>query len=237
MFHCRDNRGMWGKRMCVVVLLALTLAACGGPSREDYKAAATSAGAMADRDLHGRWVADRFAELEKATSWAEWAPATTRINCEGDHASSFGQADPGTVSCTSSWVRQAGFDGELSDRIRAFGEIVRASEWTEVGSTIAQPIDYYRQFRGRPEGPNRVYDASNLPGVGYSRQVAGSTRTGLGESWTEAGQPVLERPETSSDLFTHTSGPNQHALITEQLTRHHYVMTLTMSTSQTYPTP
>jgi hypothetical protein len=60
---------------------------------------------------------------------------------------------------------------------------------------------------------------------------------GLSESWTEAGQPVLEHPESSSDLFTRTSGPNQHALITEQLTRHRYVMTLTMSSRQTYPTP
>lgn len=223
--------------MCVVVLLVLALAACGGPSREDYKAAATSAGAMADRDLHDRWVADRFAELEKATSWAEWGPAATRITCEVDRASFFGQADPGTVSCSSRWVRQAGFDGELADRIRAFDEIVRAHEWAEGASSIEQPIDYYRQFRGRPEGANRVYDASNLPGVGYSRQVAGTSRMGLGESWTEAGQPVLEHPELSSDLFTHTSGPNQHALITEQLTRHRYVMTLTMNTSQTYPAP
>ncbi|UJW32502.1 hypothetical protein L3Q67_01555 [Saccharothrix sp. AJ9571] len=64
-----------------------------------------------------------------------------------------------------------------------------------------------------------------------------TTRMVLSESWTEAGQPVLERPEPSSDLFTHTSGPNQHALITDQLTRHHYVMTVTMHTTQTYPTP
>ncbi|OKJ91945.1 hypothetical protein AMK34_33620 [Amycolatopsis sp. CB00013] len=222
--------------MCVAVLLTLTLAACGGPSWEDYKAAATGADAAADRDRHDRWAADRFAELEKATSWAEWGPATTRTICEADRASSFGQSDPGTVTCTSTWVRQAGFDGELPDRIRAFDEIVKTHEWSESAGSITQPIDYYRQFRGRPEGPNRVYDASDLPGVGYTRQVADTTRMGLGESWTEAGQPVREHPEPSSDLFTHTSGPNQHALITEQLTRHHYVMTLTMSTRQTYPT-
>ncbi|UJW32503.1 hypothetical protein L3Q67_01560 [Saccharothrix sp. AJ9571] len=152
----------------MVVLLVLALAACGGPSREDYQAAATSAGAMADRDLHDRWVADRFAELEKATSWAEWGPVRTLITCQVDRASSFDQADPNTVSCASSWVRQAGFDGELSDRIRAFDEIVRAHEWFGEVNEIAPPIDYYRQFRGRPEGPNRVYDASNLPGIGYS---------------------------------------------------------------------
>ncbi|MBB5850268.1 hypothetical protein ACFQ05_23945 [Amycolatopsis umgeniensis] len=235
-FTCRDNHRMWGKRMCLVVPLVLAVAACGGPSREDYKAAATSAGAMADRDLHDRWVADRFAELEKATSWAEWGPVATRILCNVDRASSFGQATPNTVSCSSAWVRQAGFDGELPDRIRAFDEIVRAHAWAGHANSIAQPIEYYSKFRGRPEGPGRVYDASNLPGVGYSRQVADTGDMGLGESWTEAGQPVLERPEPSSDLFTHTSGPKQPALITEQLTRHRYVMTLTMSTTQTYPT-
>jgi hypothetical protein len=223
--------------MCVVVLLALALAACGGPSREDYKAAATSAEAMADRDLHGRWAADRFVELEQATSWAEWGPATTRTTCNVDRASSFGQADPNTVSCASSWMRQAGFDGELSDRIRAFDEIVKAHEWAEGANSIAQPIEYYRQFRGRPEGPNRVYDASNLPGVGYFRYMAETTRMDLSVSWTEAGQPVREHPEPSSDLFTHSSEPNQHALITEQLTRHHYVMTVTMHTMQTYSPP
>ncbi|MEU3622491.1 hypothetical protein [Amycolatopsis coloradensis] len=221
----------------MVVLLALASVACGGPTREDYKAAATSAAAMADRDLHDRWVADRFVELARATSWAEWGPAATRITCEVDRASFFGQADPRTVSCVSSWVRQAGFDGELSDRIRAFDQIVRAHEWAGGAGSIAQPIDYYRQFRGRPDGPNRVYDASNLPGVGYSRQMGGTTDMGLAESWTEAGQPVLDHPEPSSDLFAHASGPNQHALITEQLTRHRYVMTLTVSTRQTYPTP
>ncbi|MBE1579690.1 hypothetical protein ACFORH_31730 [Amycolatopsis roodepoortensis] len=168
----------------MVVLLALALAACGGPSWEDYKAAATN-GTMADRELHDRWVADRFAEVEKSTPWAEWGPARTVITCEVDRASSFGQADPNTVSCASSWVRQAGFDGELPDRIRSFDDIVRAHEWFGHADSIAQPIDYYRQFRGRPEGPNRVYDASNLPGVGYSRHLDDATRIGLGESWTE----------------------------------------------------
>lgn len=160
---------MWGKRTCVVVLLALALAACGGPSWEDYKAAATN-GTMADRELHDRWVADRFAEVEKSTPWAEWGPARTVITCEVDRASSFGQADPNTVSCASSWVRQAGFDGELPDRIRSFDDIVRAHEWFGHADSIAQPIDYYRQFRvarrARTGSTTRVtFPASVTPGT------------------------------------------------------------------------
>jgi hypothetical protein len=122
------------------VVLLLALAACGGPTREDYRAAATSARAVADRDLHGRWTTNRSAELQEATSWAEWGPATIRITCQVDHATSFRQADPGTVTCVSS--------------------------------------------------------------------VAKTIRVNLGESWTGAGTP-----RASSDLFTHTTGPNQHALI------------------------
>jgi hypothetical protein len=82
---------------------------------------------------------------------------------------------------------------------RRFDEIVRAYEWTEVGSTIAQPIDYYWQFRGRPEGPEpglrreqpsrrrllptggrlhphgtrRVLDRSGTAGTGAPRDVVG----------------------------------------------------------------
>lgn len=167
----------------------------------------------------------------------EWGPARTHITCQADHASSFSEPDPNTVSCASTWVRQAGFDGELPDRIRLFDEIVKAQEWSGEPSSITQAIDYYRQFRGRPEGPNRVYDASDLPHVGYFRHVEDTTRMVFSVSWTEAGQPVLEAPEASSHLYTHTSGPNQHALITEHLTRHHYVMTLTMHTTRTYPMP
>jgi hypothetical protein len=121
----------------MVALLVLVLTACGGPSREDYAAAATSTRAMADRELHDRWVADRFAELDKAVSWAEWAPMSIRENCQADYASSFGQADPGTVSCTTIWARQAGFDGELPDRIRAFDEIVKAHAWSEGATSIS----------------------------------------------------------------------------------------------------
>ena len=104
-------------------------------------------------------------------------------------------------------------------------------------------IDYYRMFRGRPEGP-RTYDASNLPPAEYWGQGEpcgrGSPSWALSQRWLEAGQPVphdeATPPGWSRELAVYwQEDPLNHAAVTTRLlSQQQYVAVVTLSLTCSY---
>jgi hypothetical protein len=225
------------------VVCAGLLSGC-GPSRGEYVAAATSPTAGAERARYDRWAQDRFAELRALLPWAEWSALRVNETCEVDTATSFGGRDPGTVTCTTGRSLEAGFDGDLVERIKAFDAVAHELGWADGPHTAQAAIQYYQLYRGRPEGPV-PYGAGHLPGAGYSSnrppEAAGCTGPGaLGEDWAEKPASTVqwrltEIPLGSTPLFERITGPDPFAAASDQLTRHAFVMTLGIGSRCTYP--
>lgn len=116
---------------------------------------------------------------------------------------------------------------------------IRRTGWQPTNTGVEGPIEYYRQFRGRPEGQH-AYGAGDLPGVGYNRpeppEAAGciTSTLGIGVFWSEQLAPAEDSlREAQSSVFERTSGPDPYATMTSLLARHDCAMVLTTSTSRT----
>jgi hypothetical protein len=230
-------------RNAATVALAMacttTIAACGS-GQPDYRAAATSTTAQQARERDDRAGEQAFAALKSQLPWGEWTETRIHETCAVDSSSSFGSPDPHTITCDASRRRQIGFDGDLVGRMREVDTSIRRTGWQPTNTGVEGPIEYYRQFRGRPEGQH-AYGAGDLPGVGYDRpelpEAAGciTATLGIGVSWSEQLVPAVEGSlrEAQSSVFERTSGPAPYATMTSLLARHDYVMVLTTSTSCT----
>ncbi|WP_372666676.1 hypothetical protein [Amycolatopsis kentuckyensis] len=123
------------------------------------RAAAGSEAARTNRTLHDRWATTPLAQLRQELPAAQWTEPRVREVCEADYATNFGERDPGTLTCVTDYGRQAGFDGELPDVLRAVDAATRKLGWSDRDQRLVTALAYYETtHRG---------DAATVPAVTY----------------------------------------------------------------------
>ncbi len=119
--------------------------------------------------------------------WAEWAQPWTREVCEIDSATEFGAGSPETITCRTTYSREAGFDGDFPACLGEIDAAGRASGWHEDRGGRQSAVDYYRVT----EAQAGKVDAGSVPAVSYlvpepAPGTTGCTSPGyVGESWVE----------------------------------------------------
>ncbi|WP_086676863.1 hypothetical protein [Amycolatopsis pretoriensis] len=147
--------------------------------------------------------------------------------CEADYATSFGERDPGTLTCLTDYARQAGFDGELPDVLRAVDAATRKLGWSDRDQRLETALAYYETtHRG---------DAATVPAVTYlvPEPASGTTDCGgpssLSVSSVERSsapwaKEFVERP-VYDPVFERSSGPPAATTAPELLRGHRFVLT------------
>lgn len=94
--------------------------------------------------------------------------------CEADHATAFGAPAPGTITCETGYVRQAGFDGDLPDLLRAVDVAARKLGWSDRDGRLQTALGYYETSRraGTP------VDAGVVPAISYTVPPPAAGTTG-----------------------------------------------------------
>jgi len=226
----------WGWRVAVVAVVAGCVAwveAGTSLSHDDYRAAADSAAARANREINDRWAAKPLTDVAPRLPWAEWAEPRTREVCEVDYATEFGARDPGTITCRMSYSRTAGFDGDFLARIGEVDAAGRTLGWLEGGRVLRSSVEYYR-ITAAEAG---AVDAGTVPAVSYlapepAPGTTGCTTPGyVSESWAQRSTELsgmFGEGSSAGALFERSSGPPPGPTATDLLTRHQYVMTFTL---------
>lgn len=228
----------WGRLVAGAMAFAVgagLVTACGPSfSRADYEAAAQSAAARADRTISDQWGTTPLARLGQELPAGQWTGVRVREVCEADHATSFGAAEPGTITCETNYVRQGGFDGELPDVLRTVDTAARKLGWSEGDGTLQVALGYYETgHRG-----GAPVDAASVPAIGYTVPPPAEGGTGcssasyLRESSVERSSDPLrtsftERP-VYNPVFERSSGPLAVTTAPELLRGHRFVLTFAL---------
>jgi hypothetical protein len=248
--RCEAGSRGWVVRWKVWVAVVLLVAGCGAsPSRADFKRTADSEEVARGREAAARVAGERVAALRAAMPWAQWSESSVDHVCGSETTSALFAPIPDYLVCFSVFTQYVAFDTDLAEEIRAFDAAAVGAGWGDSVQPVDIPIQYYRDYRGRPEG-SRTYDASNLPEITYSD--AGSTLFTCGGSgpsmmlrqrWLEAGQPlpVDERQSTTAGLSLdhppvfEEHDPLEHERVkTAALQQHRYLAVVTVMAQCVY---
>ncbi|MEV6627356.1 hypothetical protein AB0M83_28555 [Amycolatopsis sp. NPDC051106] len=228
----------WGWRVAGVAVVAGCVAwveAGTSLSPDDYRAAADSGAARANREINDRWAAKPLTDVSPRLPWAEWAEPSTRELCEVDSATEIGAGNPGTITCRTTYSRKAGFDGDFPARLGEIDAAVRASGWLEDLGGRQSALDYYRVTEAR----TGKVDVGTVPETSYllperAPGTPGCTSPGaVTESWVERSTDLsrgFDDGPVADALFERASGPQWRPTAADLLTRHRYVVTFALST-------
>ena len=225
----------WGRFVfgAAVFVLCVSVTTGCGPShtRAEYEAAAQSAAARANREIDDRWAATPLARLGQELPGGQWTEARVREVCDADHPTSFGSPDPGTITCETNYARQAGFDGDLPDLLRAVDAAARKLGWSDDDGRLRTALGYYETSRraGTP------VDAEFVPAITYTvaPPTAGTTgcsspgylrETSMERSSAPWAKDVTERA-VHNPVFERSSGPPAATTAPELLRAHRFVLT------------
>ncbi|WP_309112836.1 hypothetical protein [Saccharothrix sp.] len=238
-------------KVLVRVLPALLmLVGCASPS-VDYKAVAHGEQATRDRETAARVAGERMAALREAMPGTRWLESSVDHTCGTESSGGLFARKTEHLLCFTVSTQYIGFDTELADEIRAFDAAAAGTGWGASTQPVDTPIWYYREFRGRPEGP-RTYDASNLPevsytGVGSKLFACGTSNPALTlrQRWLEAGQPLTDHERRTTTevrslhplLFQHKDPLNHEQAKTAALRQHRYLAIVTLTAQCWYDQP
>ncbi|GLY39467.1 hypothetical protein Amsp01_054910 [Amycolatopsis sp. NBRC 101858] len=147
------------------------------------------------------------------------------------HATSFGAPEPGTITCETDYVRQAGFDGDLPDLLRAADVAARKLGWSDHDGRLQTALGYYETSRraGTP------VDAGAVPAISYTVPPPAAGTTGcsspdyLRETSVERSSAPWAKDFTERAVydpaFERSSGPPAATTAPELLRAHRFVLT------------
>lgn len=234
---CRMGRR---SRWAALAALPVLLAGCVLRGSDQLGAAATSAAANQDRALAAEAGTKLFGSLVAQLPAPHWSDLELNQGCDPEQAPMW--SNPTEARCATTLFRVAGFDSSLTDEIAEFDQVARHSGWYEDSDAAEATIQVFQSRYGKPWGDNHTFGVGDLMGLNYSGPAFTCHGSGphgqwsASEQWAEAGTrppPDLDTPGLASGppsgLFTHSTGPGLHELISAALAAHRYAVIVSLN--------